>query len=214
MHYVGDSVCNALASKLLGTYELEVASWVERLVEKNFATMLNVGAAEGYYAVGFARRCSRTRVVAFETYPHFRALLAQIAARNGVSDRITIEGFCTAQSLRAHLSEPAAPLLVVDIEGGEVALLDPERLPALRRCTMLVELHEWAQPAAAILRARFNASHRIDERWTRPRSAGDLPIELRWATRTLGTGRFVQALAEHREGPMRWFLLEPRPDAT
>jgi hypothetical protein len=210
MRYVPDTVCNALAAKLLGTYELELTAWIERLVARDFATLLNVGSAEGFCAVGFARRCRRLRVVAFETYPHFRALLAKVAARNAVADRIAIEGFCTIGSLRPHLAGGAAPLLIVDIEGGEVALLDPAQLPALRQCTMLVELHEWEHPAADILRARFGSSHEIEERWTRPRGAGDLPALWRWASRLLGPSRFVAALAEHRSGPMRWFLLEPR----
>ena len=172
--------------------------------------MLNLGAGEGYYAVGFARRCAGLRVVAFEANAYRRGILADIARRNGVADRVALEGFCSAESLRPHLAGPAAPLLIVDIEGGEVELLDPERLPELRRCPMLIELHEWEQPAADILRTRFGASHEIEERWTRPREAGDLPAVWRWATRVLGTDRFVKALAEHRNGPMRWFLCEPR----
>jgi hypothetical protein len=210
MRYLRDRVCNALAAKLLGAYELELADWIERLVAQDCATLINIGAAEGYYAVGFARRCARLRVVAFEGYPHFRALLAKLAARNGVADRIAIEGLCTIETLRPHLTGPGGPLLIVDIEGGEIALLDPAQLPALRHCPMLIELHEWEQPAADILRGRFSASHEIEERWTRPREARDLPAVWRWGTRILGTGRFVQALAEHRNGSMRWFLCQPR----
>lgn len=212
MRYVSDHVCNALTSKLVGTYELEIADWIERLVARNYPTLLNIGAAEGYYAVGFARRCAGMRVVSFERYPHYRVLQAEIARRNGVAGRVNIEGWCDIASLRPHLAGPDYPLLIVDIEGGETTLLDPDQLPALRQCPMLVELHEWEEPAADILRTRFSASHQIEERWTRPRTAGDLPTTWRWATRVLRTDRFIRALAEHRAGPMRWFLLEPRHD--
>lgn len=210
MRYVRDSVCSTLAPKLLGTYERELNDWVERLIARSFSSVLNIGAAEGYYAVGLARRCPRTRVVAFEGEAHGRALLAELAALNGVSERVIIEGFCTTESLAPHLVSASAPLLIVDIEGGEIGLLDLEKLPALRRCPMLIELHEFEQPAAEILRTRFAPSHTIEERWAVPRSVLDLPATLRLPARAFGPARFLTALDEQRPGLMRWFLCEPR----
>ena len=209
MRYVHDSICSTLAPKLLGTYERELTDWVEQLLARKFAVVLNVGAAEGYYAVGFALRCPGSRVVAFEGDAPGRALTAELASCNGVADRIAVEGFCTPESLAPYLVGPAMPLLIVDIEGGEVELLDPEKLPALRHCTMLVELHEEHQPAGEMMHRRFAATHAIGERKTQPRSLRDLPLVLRWLAQTAARSRFLSGLDEHRPGPMRWFLLEP-----
>lgn len=214
MRYVRESVCSTLAPKLLGTYELEIADWIELLIARNFPRVINIGAAEGYYAVGLARRCAGAHVVAFEGEAHGRTLLAALADRNRVPSRLTIEGYCTTENLRTQLTFAENTLLVVDIEGGEVSLLDPLLVPELRRCTMLVELHEHQHPAADILRARFHSSHHISERWTRPRDLRDLPRFWQWPARMLGQQRFINALSEHRPGQMRWFLCEPREAMT
>ncbi|HWA85408.1 MAG TPA: hypothetical protein VG710_04235 [Opitutus sp.] len=210
MRYVRDSVCSALAPKLLGAYELELNPWIEHLLAAAPPVVINIGAAEGYYAVGFARRCAKTRVVAFESDPLGRAMIAELAARNGVTARISIDASCTTENLAAHLAGECAPLLIVDIEGGEIDLLDPAKLPALKRCPMLVELHEEHQPAGEIIRQRFDATHTVDECWSQPRRVRDLPVGLRGLAQIAGRSSFLSALSERRPGPMRWFLLEPK----
>lgn len=210
LRYVRDSVCSTLAPKLLGSYETELRDWIETALNDPPRTLLNIGAAEGYYAVGFARRCPELQVVAYEAGAPGRVLLAELARRNGVAGRVQIEGACTPEILGRRLAAAAA-FLLVDIEGGEIDLLDPVRLPALRSCPMLIELHEDHQPAADILRSRFAKSHDIAERWTRPRTWRDLPQPLRTLARLTGSRRLLNAMSEARPGPMRWFRCTPRP---
>jgi hypothetical protein len=209
MNYVGESVCSTLAPKLLGTYELELTEWIERLINHRYDKVINIGSAEGYYAVGFALRCTGTRVVAFEADSTGRSLIAELAQRNSVANRVTIAGLCSAVTLRPHLDSASTALLIVDIEGGELALLDATVVPELNRCQMLIELHEDAAPAADILRGRFSATHQIEEIWSRTRTARDLPAPFRWFAPITPTRRLVQALSEQRPGPMRWFLCTP-----
>jgi hypothetical protein len=210
MHYVHESICSTLAPKVLGTYEIELRDWIEKLIAHPPCTLINIGAAEGYYAVGLTLRCPGMRVVAFEPDARGRELIAELAERNGVSGRLQIEAMCTVEALAHHLAGKAAPFLLVDIEGGEIALLDPRHLPALRHCAMLIELHEDKEPIAEILRDRFAGSHTIEERWTRPRTFQDLPMPLRLLGQLAKSPRFLNALNEHRPGPMRWFLCQPR----
>jgi hypothetical protein len=214
MRYVRESVCSTLAPKLLGTYECELNDWLEALIARKFFRVLNIGAAEGYYAVGFALRSPGTRVIAFEADAGGRTLISEMAALNKVNNRVAVAGHCSCEILDRHLAGQDAPLLIVDIEGGEIELLDPERLPALRRCPMLIELHERREPAADILRARFAHSHTFDERWTRPRNISDLPVALRLIAGVFGDARMVSTMAEQRPGRMRWFLCQPRKAAA
>jgi len=44
-----------LCKKILGCYEAEITPAVEEAISRNYRTMLDVGCAEGYYAVGLAR---------------------------------------------------------------------------------------------------------------------------------------------------------------
>jgi hypothetical protein len=195
---------------VLGTYEIELRDWVEKLIAHPPSILINIGAAEGYYAVGLALRCPGLRVVAFETDARGRELIAELAKRNGVTGRLQIEATCTVETLGHHLAGNPAPFLIVDIEGGEIALLDPMQLPALRHCPMLIELHEDNEPAAEILRERFAGSHTIEECWTRSRTFQDLPLPLRLLAQLTKSPRFLDALSENRPGPMRWFLCQPR----
>src|SRR5271165_2199287 len=55
-----------LAAKLLGFYEEELHDAVEEAIAGNPDLVLNVGCAEGFYAVGLARRLPESRVIAFD----------------------------------------------------------------------------------------------------------------------------------------------------
>ena len=55
-----------LLPKLLGTYERELSPAIERLISDRPTLVVNVGAAEGYYAVGLALRAPQAQVIAFE----------------------------------------------------------------------------------------------------------------------------------------------------
>ena len=60
----------------VGSFELELHPAVERIVAERPATVVNVGSAEGYYAVGLAMRLAGARVVGFELDPALRAAAA------------------------------------------------------------------------------------------------------------------------------------------
>jgi hypothetical protein len=51
--------------KLLGIYERELSNCMERVCALNFSLIIDVGAAEGYYAVGLAARNPASKIVAF-----------------------------------------------------------------------------------------------------------------------------------------------------
>ena len=67
MQYVNTSVGSALEPKILGTYELELHDVFERLLDKDFAAIVNVGAGEGYLAVGQGRPAVETDEAFFST---------------------------------------------------------------------------------------------------------------------------------------------------
>jgi hypothetical protein len=202
LRYVDQSVGSMWWPKILGTYELELAGIVGRLCAEQPAWIIDIGAAEGYYAVGMAWRCPQTRVISFEGDHAGRKLQEELAVLNNVDDRLHIEGFCDAAALRRGL-------IICDIEGGELTLLNPEIAPDLvdDPWTLLVEIHDHVDPTIAdTLIERFKATHSIQEIVSRPRRASDLAATVR---RQL-LSRWVPAyLDERRPGPMRWLLLRP-----
>ena len=54
MRYVPLGYGSACVPKILGTYEKEISSTLEALLELEFDVIVVVGAAEGFYPVGFA----------------------------------------------------------------------------------------------------------------------------------------------------------------
>src|SRR4051812_19305855 len=54
MQYVTESYGSQLVPKLLGSYENELHDLVEQIVAQRPKIVIDIGAAEGYYAVGLA----------------------------------------------------------------------------------------------------------------------------------------------------------------
>ena len=213
MRYVGSSPNPHIGSALLGTIELEIRPFVQRLLESDCDVFVNIGAAEGYYAAGFARFGRMPRVIAYEGDRLGRILTRFMARRNGVAAKLDMRGYCTPQSLAEALAPFRHPALLVDIEGFEAEVLDPQLNPHLSRALMIVELHEQEKPMADLLRPRFAATHTIEEIWSQPRTPADLPDRTGLARWFFPPERLLQFTDEARGRPMRWWLLTPRQTA-
>jgi hypothetical protein len=200
-----DTSPHSLVPKLLGIYERELHAAVETAIRAQPDTIVDVGAADGYYAIGLARRCPGARSIVFEADDDQRALLGRVAAANGA--RAEIRGAATPAALRAvatggetagggaadRLGETAGgALLVMDCEGCERALLEPREIAWLGEATIIVELHDVFDPGVsdAVL-ARFAGTHDVEIIPTGPQPPGGI-------------------LCEQRPGPMRWAVMTPR----
>ena len=122
-----DLEATSLIPKLLGAYERELHAAIEAAIRAGPELIVNVGAADGYYAVGLARRCPAAAVHAFEADAAQRALLARVAAANGVE---------RADRRRSHATWAPLPertLLVMDCEGCEADSAHARPTSGLRR---------------------------------------------------------------------------------
>ena len=146
MRYVDQSYWSPYIPKLLGTYERELAEYLEEAATLPFDTVVDIGAAEGYYAVGLALRLRNAQVIAFEMEPSAQELIRRLAQLNGVESRVALEGFCTCEKLSAALKDSGKTMLVCDAEGGEFTLLDPMTIPRLRECHILVRTSRPGSP--------------------------------------------------------------------
>jgi hypothetical protein len=187
-----------LTAKLLGAYEAELAEVVAAQIERRPPRFVDIGAADGYYAVGMATACPAIDVHAYEIDPVARRVLRANARENGV--RLTVHGPANSRRLAEHDLDGA--FVLSDCEGAEVDILAAEAIPALARATLLVELHG---DTGAPLRERFAPSHAVREIQSSPRDPAAFP-ELDDAPGDLRAG----AVDEMRPGAMSWLLLEPR----
>jgi hypothetical protein len=194
-----------LAPKLLGIYEHEVYGAVERMIARSPELVMNIGAADGYYAVGLARRLPDAQVLAFDIDEERLERLTGLAELNGVADRVeVVAAACDYETFERRLGKRSA--IMCDIDGGEKELLRPDRAPSLRRAALLVEVHDRAAPGTSnSLREAFGNSHEISEFRAVPRRIADFPDLdfMPWVTRLL-------AIDEFRDDDGLWFEMTPR----
>jgi hypothetical protein len=136
-----------LAPKVLGCYEAELHPAIERAIERQPEVVINVGCAEGFYAIGLARRLPEARVFAFDIDEAAHRVCLGAAAQNGVADRLQVAGLCEPQHLRDLVRGARRALIVMDCEGGERALLDAAVMGDLANADILVECHDFVDRA-------------------------------------------------------------------
>lgn len=186
---------------LLGTYEAELAEWWPRLLKRQYAQVVDIGAKFGYYAVGLARHYRLAPVIAFDGDWWARRATGQVAAANGVTN-ITIHSLCSTEWFAAHLKDRA--LILSDCEGAERQLFGERWIPQFATATLVIELHEAYVPGVTeAIRRRFAASHVVHE----VASAASRPVE---STALSLTREEMQRVGKEIRGPQKWFVMEPR----
>jgi hypothetical protein len=200
MRYLDIASGSPLLPKVAGTYEVEIADWIEAAVHAAPDLVVDVGAAEGYYAVGMARRLPGARVVASDRRRSARALCRRLASRNGVT--VELCGAITGAQLDALLGTARAPMLICDIDGGELDLIQPAEMPALARTRVIIETHEMFVPGVNhVLEKRLAQTHTVHRRDSRPRAVELLP--------QVAPDEATAIMDERRPAPQSWLLAVP-----
>jgi hypothetical protein len=192
-------------AKVIGSYEAELHPIIEEVIAEAPSLFVDIGAAEGYYAVGFATRSPATRVHVFEVDPWLRRRCFELASVNGVRDQIAIDGLCTGAVLASLDLEGA--FVLSDCEGAEARILTDVPVEHLRSTTMLVEMHSRAAgtDVLELLSRRFTSTHDVRTIGARDRSPDAYP-ELAGFSESERT----MLLSEFRSEPTPWALLTPR----
>ncbi|CAN5773714.1 hypothetical protein BH11VER1_BH11VER1_10790 [soil metagenome] len=205
------SVGSTLFPKLLGSYERELHSLIEALCTRSYNLIIDIGCAEGYYAVGMAYRLKNAQVLAYDIEPDARDLCAKMATLNHVADRITIKPECPPSEL-ISLNLPERCLIICDCEGYEVSLFTPEVVNKMANHDLLIEVHDCLDiETSAIIRQRFEATHDI----TVIQSVDDIqkPYHKNYAYPELASYNAASRhilLGECRPSIMEWFFMTPK----
>jgi hypothetical protein len=208
MQFVAQSAEGCHVPKLLGCYEAELHPHILAAAGRGYDTVINIGAAEGYYAVGLARLMPGAHVHAYDTNAAAHPVCQSLAERNGVSGRVTIGGLFRGDDFARFAGQRV--LVVCDIEGAETALLDPDAWPALKAMDVIVELHDGpsAKPSV-IIPQHFGATHNV----TMVRHGGRAePLPALFET--LGHLDQLLAVWEWRSGPTPWAVMLARKTVT
>lgn len=192
----------AKAARLIGSYEASLAPVIELAVTRHYKQIIDIGCAEGYYAVGMALRLPRAQIWARDASPVAQDLCREHALRNGVLDRVEVGGLMGGQDF--DWCNRKRTLVICDIEGAEEDLLNPATAPGLLQADILVECHDLLRPGLSDrIAARFAASHQIT-RIGRTLAPAALPD---WMEALSDMDRLI-ALWEWRGGPTPWLWMQ------
>ncbi len=189
------------SARLIGAYEASLAPVIEEIAAKRYKLVVDVGSAEGYYAVGLALRLPLARVLARDENPKAQALSRSLAEANGVAGRVEIGGRMDHADF--DICKGKKSLVVCDIEGAEAALLDPALAPGLLKADILVEAHDCIRPGlSALIADRFRDTHAV-RLIGRALDDSGLPA---WMESLSDMDRLI-ALWEWRSGPTPWLWM-------
>jgi len=203
------SVGSALVPKLLGSYEREIQPLLERICSTEYSEIVDIGCAEGYYAVGLAMRIKTATVFAFDTDKEAIRLCNAMAKINNVARRIVTGSFCDNARLHS-IPFTKRGLIISDCEGYERELFTKESASVFAHLDLLIEIHDFLDIGiSSHIRGVFEASHKIEVY----QSIDDIQKAHQYVYKELDgfdlpTRREI--LAENRPAIMEWFYMQPR----
>lgn len=195
-----------VAAKLLGAYEQQLHPYIETLLALPLAAVVNIGASEGYYVLGMARRNPNPRYFAYDIDERATAVLKEFSQMNGV-EVASLSRFDSEDPFRdLELEQDAAQVLFIyDCEGCESGIASfPQE--TLRRSLFLVELHDMFCPGVTRqLMQALSPSHDVELIDETGRVFGDFPELAK-----LPILEQALILDEFRAEKMSWLYAEPK----
>ena len=206
MDFVERSSEGCHIAKILGCYEHPLQAHILNALTTNYSKIINIGCAEGYYAVGFAIKMPNIKSLAFDTDPKSQAACRKLAMKNKVDDRVEVGGIFLPEDFAKYADDSV--LIFCDIEGAEDELLNPESSPALESMDIIVESHEcFRNGITKRLIERFASTHNVqlieDDG---SRQLIDPPV---WFTKLSHLDQLLSTW-EWRSGPTPWLVMHSK----
>lgn len=203
---------SALLPKLLGSYESELHPFLQTLFANEYSTIIDIGCAEGYYAVGLGRRFPKAQIYAFDTDDRARALCAELGKLNEIGERLHIGGLCDEAVFRS-IPLGGKALIISDCEGYERLLFTPEIAELLTPHDLIVETHDFINiEISPTLREVFAKTHQVQS----INSVDDIEKAHTYEypeLRSYDTKTRQLILAERRPAIMKWLIMTPKIEA-
>ena len=105
MKYIDKAYCSSICPKLTGTYEKEIQNTIKQLLRQKFDAFIDIGSAEGYYSIGFARYGNCEQVYSYECSEEACKLQYVLAEKKEVGSKLRLLGSCNCGDLRSVLKK-------------------------------------------------------------------------------------------------------------
>ncbi|MEM9032062.1 MAG: hypothetical protein AAGB18_05400 [Pseudomonadota bacterium] len=196
-----------VSAKILAVYERQITDRLVDLADPK-GGLIDLGAADGYFAVGALFAGLFASCHAFEAREKARAGLAKTADLNGVADKLNIAGEATGPDVAAAAETLASGVVLCDIEGAEFTLLTASVLARLSHLSVIIELHDFLlEDGAAQRQALTTRAAEVFEISTIRAASPDI-----WAFPELDSfddDHRMLAFSEGRDRATDWLVLRP-----
>jgi hypothetical protein len=138
-----DSWWGLSTTHLIGIYEKEI---LDSLIESSgqYGNFINIGAADGYYAIGVLVNNTFNKSYCYEISSKGRKMILDNAKLNNVSDRVVINAEAKSDFYNDFSeNELKDSVLFVDIEGAEFDFFTNKVLTAFANSLIYIEIHDW-----------------------------------------------------------------------
>ena len=133
-----------LGSQCLGLYEKEILDQIDLIDPNKYKTFIDIGAADGYYAVGMLTSKRAKKTICFEQEKKGRETILSKWENNGSTGELIIFGEANTKSLSdINPNDLKNSIALIDIEGGEFDFLNFDTLKVLSSCLIFIEIHNW-----------------------------------------------------------------------
>jgi 23S rRNA U2552 (ribose-2'-O)-methylase RlmE/FtsJ len=200
----------SLCPKILGSYEGHLHSVINMIMEVPYENIIDIGSAEGYYAVGLAKHMPGTKVYCFDINEKDMDFCREMADLNNLNNLI-FNKECNPGTL-IDFKYGNKALIICDCEGYEFELFTEDVIEKLDNVDLLIELHNHVNPRiTSTLVQRFQKTHKMNfyDNWQAPTSS--------WKGLEKLSEKEAQFCAmEHRGGYykntfMQWIFLSANP---
>jgi hypothetical protein len=194
-----------IASKLVGSYEEELFPTILELAKVPFRSIVNIGASEGYYAIGMKRLVPDATVYTYDIDENSFQALEDCQKLNGVSVK-RLDAFKCADPFPGNLKDWNLPsLFIIDCEGCEARVVDfPQEV--LVKSHFLIEVHDLFIPGITTKLTDFlSNTHDVTVIPQRSRNFDDYPELEKYSEL-----KKAIILDEYRDGKMEWLYAKPK----
>lgn len=195
-----------LATKILGLYEHQVLKEIELIKNQKFNKVVNIGASEGYYAIGLSKVFSPCKVYTYDIDESATSILAKLAIINHCDIASLSEFSFDNASQHISLQEDDLVLFVLDCEGCEGGVVHMEA-SLVQKSYFIIELHEMFSKGITDRIYNFLIkTHNI-------KLIPEAPLNPQGISEMQSYKPFERALAldEFRQAGMNWLIATPRP---
>jgi|TARA_B100001063_G_scaffold36489_1_gene30009 hypothetical protein len=130
-----------VGSKIYGFYENKIQ---KKLKELRKPILIDIGAADGFFAVGCLHAKLSKYCYAFEQNEKSRSALFKTAKMNSVDNQISIMGKVDNKTFLSLLPKDlnlSNVVILCDIEGEEYNFFSETILKKLTKCNLIIEIH-------------------------------------------------------------------------